>query len=75
MYKTYKAIPAAILLAFLLSCTREDDAQAKAKLKNAGQELKHDLKKAGDELKKDAHEASREIKKESEHLKQKAKSN
>lgn len=71
----YKVIPIAIVLASLLSCTREDDAHARAKLKSAGQELKHDLNKVGAELKKDAHEASSEVKKESHHLKEKAKSN
>jgi hypothetical protein len=76
-------LPAAVVLVWQSGCTAKDEEQAKRKLHEAGQELKHDTREAtqklkqganeaGQELRHDAHAASREIKKGSEKLKQKA---
>lgn len=59
MYKPLLAT--AVVCVFLSGCTREDDARTKAKLHEAGQELKQDTEKATRELKKDLHEAGNEI--------------
>ena len=70
MHKRNWTVLILIMIASMAGCTREDDETARRKLKNAGQELKHDLKEAGKELKHDAHEASQEIKKGTQKLKE-----
>lgn len=76
------AVSATVILAWQLGCTREDKDQAKRKLHETGQELKHETREAteklkhganeaGQELRRDAHAAARDIKKESGKLKKK----
>jgi len=59
-----------LVLAFasLTACTREDQSQAKIKMKQAGEELKQDARRAGKELKRDAKRASQKLKEESQKL-------
>ncbi|MGI8743590.1 MAG: hypothetical protein ACR2NN_13670 [Bryobacteraceae bacterium] len=58
-----------VLIAGVVGCTREDDAEARRKLEHAKQELKVETRDAGRKLKEGAHEASQEIKKGSQKLK------
>jgi vacuolar-type H+-ATPase subunit H len=74
MYKRFLVASVAASLAALLSCSSQDESQAKQKLEHAKEELKHDVNEAGREIKKDAKEASREVKKGAEELKEKANS-
>jgi len=65
-------VPLTVFFASQFACTRQDNEQAKRKLREAGRELKQEArqdsekakqeaKKAGEELRRDAHKAKQQL--------------